>query len=84
MGQKEILGKKPFNAAQNITSHPAQIKGDVCTWPLAFKDFYREVEVQKSEVKVWPPKFKTVMWKNLCVSAALPSAVILLFYFQVN
>lgn len=40
--------------------------------------------MQKSEVKVWSPKFKPAMWKNLCVSTALPSAVILLLYFQVN
>lgn len=39
MGHKEILEKKTqktLNAAQNITSHPAQIKGDICTWPFAF------------------------------------------------
>lgn len=41
MGHKEILEKK-LHAAKNITSHAAQIKGDICTWPLALKDFYRE------------------------------------------
>lgn len=41
MGHKEILEKK-LNAAKNTTSHPFQIEGDIWTWPLAFKGFYRE------------------------------------------